>query len=72
MKNVIQFNISFQKIFMNILGISSAEQLDCYTRDLKPYDSNGICTQDFKNNTEAGHDIKRIEEANDAYVSQNS
>ena len=46
MKDVINFNSDFQKIILDIPDISLAEQLDRYTRGLKPYIWIEMCTQD--------------------------
>ena len=63
MKDIVNFNSDFQKIILDIPDISVAEQLDRYTRGLKPYIWKEMCTQDYASLTEAMRDAERIEAA---------
>ena len=62
-KDVVHFNNDFQKIILDIPDISLAEQLDRYTRGLKPIIWKEMCTQDYASLTEAMRDAERIEAA---------
>ena len=63
MTDVMQFSTDFQKTVPDIPDIFLAEQLNRYTRGLKPYIWKEFCTQDYWNLTEAMRDAERIEVA---------
>ena len=67
MKDVVQFNIDFQKIIFDIADISLVEQNDRYTRGLRQYICKGMCIQDYGNLTEAMRNAERIEVGRRAY-----
>lgn len=62
-KDVVSFNEDFQKIILEIPGISTEEQIDRYTRGLKPYIWKELCTKDYKKLADAMRDAERIESA---------
>lgn len=62
-KDVLSFNEDFQKIILEIPGISAEEQIDRYTRGLKPYIWRELCTKDYKQLADAMRDAERIESA---------
>lgn len=62
-KDVPSFNDDFQKIVLDIPNISMEEQIDRYTRGLKPYIWRELCTKDYKELTEAMRDAERVEAA---------
>lgn len=62
-KDVVSFNEDFQKIILEIPGISVEEQIDRYTRGLKPYIWRELCTKDYKKLADAMRDAERIESA---------
>ena len=62
-KDVLQFNHDFQRIVLDIPDISIPEQIDRYTRGLKPYIWKEMCTKDYDNLTDAMRDAERIEAA---------
>ena len=62
-KDVLQFNHDFQRIVIDIPDISTSEQIDRYTRGLKPYIWKEMCTKDYENLTDAMRDAERIEAA---------
>ena len=47
MKDVSSFNDDFQKIILDIPNISVEEQIDRYTRGLKPYIWKELCTKEY-------------------------
>ena len=63
MKDVLKFNHDFQRIILDIPDISTSEQIDRYTRGLKPYIWKEMCTKDYGNLTDAMRDAKHIEAA---------
>lgn len=62
-KDVQTFNDDFQKIILDIPNISMEEQVDRYTRGLKPYIWKELCTNDYKDITEAMRNAERVEAA---------
>lgn len=62
-KDIVSFNEDFQKIILEIPGISTEEQIDRYTRGLKPYIWRELCTKDYKKLADAMRDAERIESA---------
>ena len=63
MRCVASVNSDFQKIFLDIRDTSLAEQLDRYTRGLKPYIWKELCALDYGNLTGAMGDSKHIKAA---------
>ena len=63
MKDVQMYNEDFQKIILDIPTISKEEQIDRYTRGLKPYIWREMCTKDYKELVEAMRDTEKIESA---------
>ena len=62
-KDVATFNDDFLKIILDIPNISIDEQLDRYSRGLKPYIWKELCTRDYNNLTDAMRDAERVESA---------
>ena len=62
-KDVKTFNDDFQKIILDIPNISLDEQIDRYTRGLKPYIFKEICTVEYTKLSDAMCDAERIESA---------
>ena len=62
-KDVSSFNEDFLRITLDIPNISMEEQVDRYTRGLKPYIWKELCTRDYSDLTEAMRDAERIEAA---------
>ena len=62
-KDVSSFNEDFLKIILDIPHISSEEQIDRYTRGLKPYIWKELCTRDYTELSEAMKDAERVESA---------
>lgn len=62
-KNVSAFNDDFLKIILDIPNISVEEQLDRYTRGLKPHIWKELCTREYENLTDAMRDAERVESA---------
>ena len=62
-KDVVTFNEDFLRIILDIPNISMGEQLDRYTRGLKPYIWKEMCTKDYTDITHAMRDAERIEAA---------
>ena len=63
LKDVASFNDDFQKILLDIPNISSEEQIDRYTRGLKPYIWRELCTKEYTRLSDAMKDAERIESA---------
>lgn len=62
-KDVSAFNEDFLHIVLDIPNISVEEQIDRYTRGLKPYIWKELCTRDYTELSEAMRDAERIEAA---------
>ena len=62
-KDVVKFNQDFQKILLDIPDIAMKEQVDRYTRGLKPYIWRELCTNDYSNLADAMKDAERVESA---------
>ena len=62
-KDVATFNEDFLRVILDIPNISMGEQLDRYTRGLKPYIWKEMCTKDYNDITQAMRDAERIESA---------
>ena len=62
-KDVKIFSGDFQKIILDIPNISIDEQIDRYTRGLKPYIWKEICTNEYTSLVDAMLDAERIESA---------
>ena len=63
MKDVSSFNDDFQKIILDIPNISVEEQIDRYTRGLKPYIWKELCTKEYYQLNDAMRDAERVESA---------
>ena len=63
MKDVSSFNDDFQKIILDIPNISVEEQIDRYTRGLKPYIWKELCTKEYYHLNDAMRDAERVESA---------
>lgn len=62
-KDVPSFNDDFQRIILEIPNISVEEQIDRYTRGLKPYIWKELCTREYENVNDAMRDAERVEAA---------
>ena len=62
-KDIASFNEDFLRIILDIPDISTSEQIDRYTRGLKPYIWREMCTKDYNDLTHAMRDAERIEAA---------
>ena len=62
-KDVTTFNQDFQKILLDIPDMAMKEQVDRYTRGLKPYIWKELCTKDYSNLADAMRDAERVESA---------
>ena len=62
-KDVATFNEDFLRVILDIPNISMGEQLDRYTRGLKPYIWREMCTNDYNDIIRAMRDAERIEAA---------
>ena len=62
-KDVQTYNTDFLKIIIDIPGIGLDEQLDRYSRGLKPYIWSDLCTTDYKNLEDLMRDAERVESA---------
>ena len=62
-KDVSTFNDDFHKIILDIPNISVEEQIDRYTRGLKPYIWKELCTREYENLSDAMRDAERVESA---------
>ena len=62
-KSVSSFNDDFQRIVLDIPNISVDEQIDRYTRGLKPYIWKELCTNEYTTLTAAMRDAERVESA---------
>jgi len=62
-KDVATFNDDFQRILLDIPNISTEEQIDRYTRGLKPYIWKELCTKDYIELSDAMKDAERVESA---------
>ena len=63
LKDVVSFNEDFQRILLDIPNISNDEQIDRYTRALKPYIFKEICTREYEKLADAMRDAERVESA---------
>lgn len=62
-KDVPSFNDDFQRIILDIPNISVEEQIDRYTRGLKPYIWKELCTREYETLNDAMRDAERVESA---------
>ena len=62
-KDVATFNQDFLRIVLDIPNISIEEQIDRYTRGLKPYIWKELCTKDYEALNDAMRDAERVESA---------
>lgn len=62
-KDVATFNEDFLKIILDIPNINVEEQIDRYTRGLKPHIWRELCTKDYKVLADAMRDAERVESA---------
>ena len=62
-KDVSTFNDDFQRIILDIPNISVEEQIDRYTRGLKPYIWRELCTREYTSLNAAMRDAERVESA---------
>ena len=62
-KDVPSFNDDFQRIVLDIPNISVEEQIDRYTRGLKPYIWKELCTREYTSLNDAMRDAERVESA---------
>ena len=62
-KDVSTFNDDFHKIILDIPNISVEEQIDRYTRGLKPFIWKELCTREYENLGDAMKDAERVESA---------
>ena len=62
-KDVSAFNDDFQRIILDIPNISVEEQIDRYTRGLKPYIWKELCTREYTRLSDAMRDAERVESA---------
>lgn len=62
-KDVATFNEDFLRIILEIPHISMEEQVDRYTRGLKPYIWKELCTRDYEDLSAAMRDAERVESA---------
>ena len=62
-KDVSTFNDDFQRIILDIPNISIEEQIDRYTRGLKPYIWRELCTREYTSLNTAMRDAERVESA---------
>jgi hypothetical protein len=62
-KDVKTFNADFLRILIDIPRISTDEQLDRYSRGLKPYIWAELCTTDYTNLEDLMRDAERVESA---------
>ena len=62
-KDVPTFNDDFLKIVLDIPNISVEEQVDRYTRGLKPYIWKELCTREYTKLSDAMRDAERVEAA---------
>ena len=62
-KDFTTFNDDFQKIILDIPNISVEEQIDRYTRGLKPYIWKELCTREYHQLNDAMRDAERVESA---------
>ena len=63
LKYVKAFTDDFQKIILDIRNMRTEEQIDSYTRGLKPYIWNEICTIEYSKLSDDMRDAERIESA---------
>ena len=59
-KVVSLFNDDFPRIVLNIPNISIQEQIDPYTRGLKPYIWKKLCTREYTSLHDAMRDVERV------------
>lgn len=62
-KDVPTFNDDFNKIILDIPEIGVKDQIDRYSRGLKPYIWKALCTHEYENLTDLMRDAERIEAA---------
>ena len=72
LKDVSSFNEEFLRILLDIPNISEEEQIDRYTRALKPYIWKEMCTTEYHELSEAMADAERIEAAHRRIGAKNS
>ncbi len=63
LKDVNSYNEDFQNILMDIPNINEEEQIDRYTRELKPFFWKELCTREYVSLSEAMKDAERVESA---------
>ena len=62
-KDVPSFNEDFNKILLDIPDIGTKDQIDRYSRGLKPYIWKALCTKEYETLTDLMRDAERIEAA---------
>ena len=62
-KDISTYNEDFLKIVLDIPNISMEEQIDRYTRGMKPYIWRELCTKEYSTLLEAMKDAERVESA---------
>lgn len=62
-KDVATFNEDFLRIILDIPNIAMEEQIDRYTRGLKPYIWKELCTRNYTDVSDAMRDAERVEAA---------
>lgn len=62
-KDVTSFNEDFNKILLDIPEIGPKDQIDRYSRGLKPYIWKALCTKEYENLTDLMRDAERVEAA---------
>jgi len=63
LKDVPTYNTDFLKIILDIPAIGLDEQIDRYSRGLKPYIWSELCTTDYDNLDDLMRDAERVESA---------
>ena len=72
LKDVLSFNEESLRILLDIPNISEEEQIVRYTRELKPYIWEEICTTEYRELSEAMADAERIDAAHRRMGAKNS
>ena len=62
-KDVATFNEDFNKILLDIPDIGTKDQIDRYSRGLKPYIWKALCTKEYEKLSDLMRDAERIESA---------
>ena len=62
-KGVSTFNDNFNKILLDIPDMGAKDQIDWYSRGLKPYIWKALCTKEYSSLSELMKDAERIESA---------